>query len=107
VLPGMLARGRGVIINVASGAGLSGFEGLAVYCASKFAVVGFSESLDLEVHDHGIRVYAICPGSVQTAMLRQYATEARGMPPEVVAERIVALADPRAREPTGTCITIP
>jgi 3-oxoacyl-[acyl-carrier protein] reductase len=107
VLPGMLARGRGVIINVASGAGLSGFEGLAVYCASKFAVVGFSESLDLEVRDHGIRVYAICPGSVQTAMLRQYATEARGMPPEVVAERIVALADPRAREPTGTCITIP
>lgn len=107
VLPRMLARAHGVIINVASGAGLSGFEGLAVYCASKFAVVGFTESLDLEVRDRGIRVYAICPGSVQTDMLRQYSSDARGMPPEVVAERIVGLADPGAREPTGTCITIP
>jgi 3-oxoacyl-[acyl-carrier protein] reductase len=107
VLPSMLARARGVIINVASGAGLNGFEELAVYCASKFAVVGFTESLDLEVRDRGIRVYAICPGSVQTDMLRQYSTEARGMPPEVVAERIVDLARQRAREPTGTCITIP
>lgn len=106
-LPRMLARGRGVIINVASGAGLSGFAGLAAYCASKFAVVGFTESLDLEVRDQGIRVYAICPGSVQTDMLRQYSPQARGMAPQVVAARIVSLADPEARAPTGTCITVP
>lgn len=107
VLPRMLARERGVIINVASGAGLSGFAGLATYCASKFAVVGFTESLDLEVRDRGIRVYAICPGSVHTDMLRQYSADARGMSPEVVAGRIVTVAQPHAREPTGTCITVP
>lgn len=107
VLPRMLARERGVIINVASGAGLSGFAGLAVYCASKFAVVGFTESLDLEVRSQGIRVYAVCPGSVQTDMLRQYSPQARGMAPEVVAERIASLADAGTRDPPGTCITVP
>jgi 3-oxoacyl-[acyl-carrier protein] reductase len=107
VLPQMLARGRGVIINVASGAGLSGFAGLAAYCASKFAVVGFTESLDLEVRERGIRVYAICPGSVQTDKLRQYSAAARGMAPEFLAERIVSLAAAGARAPTGTCIPVP
>ena len=54
VLPTMLARGSGVVINIASGAGLDGFADLAAYCASKFAVVGFSESLDLEVTRQGV-----------------------------------------------------
>jgi 3-oxoacyl-[acyl-carrier protein] reductase len=106
LLPHMLARGRGTIINVASGAGLNGFANLAVYCASKFAVVGFSESLDLEVSARGLRVYAICPGGVQTDMLRQYSAAAHGLPPQGVADRIVQLAlDPRVR--TAGCVTVP
>ncbi len=106
VLPHMLDRRDGVIINVSSGAGLSGFGGIAVYCASKFAVVGFTESLDQEVRDQGIRVYGICPGRVATDMQRQFSGRPIGMPPERVATRIVGLAGSHPQARTGRCLTI-
>jgi 3-oxoacyl-[acyl-carrier protein] reductase len=70
VLPPMRQRGEGAIVNVASLAGRNGFVGGTAYAASKHAVLGFSRSLMLEVRKENIRVIAICPGSVDTGMLR-------------------------------------
>jgi 3-oxoacyl-[acyl-carrier protein] reductase len=106
VLPGMLARGRGVIVNVSSGAGLTGFAGLVSYCTSKFAVVGFTASLDAEVRERGVRVYAICPGRVATDMQAQYSGHRIGLAPEAVAGRIVRLAGDHPGARTGSCVTL-
>lgn len=66
VLPGMRTRGRGAIVNIASLAGKNAVLGGTAYAASKHAVLGFSKSLMLEVRKEGVRVVAICPGSVET-----------------------------------------
>jgi 3-oxoacyl-[acyl-carrier protein] reductase len=66
VLPSMIARGKGDIVNIASIAGKVGSATRAVYCASKFGVVGFTQSLAEEVRQHGIRVSVVCPGSTDT-----------------------------------------
>src|SRR6266849_5031467 len=66
VLPSMIERKRGHIVNIASIAGKVGSANRAVYCASKFGVVGFTESLAEEVRQHGIRAAVICPGSTDT-----------------------------------------
>ena len=64
-----LAAGeKGVIVNTASLAGKIGAPYLAHYAASKFAVIGFTQSLAREVGEHGIRVNAVCPGYVRTSM---------------------------------------
>ncbi len=70
VLPAMRRRRQGAIVNVASLAGRTGFAGGTAYTASKHAVLGFSRSLMLEVRKENIRVIAICPGSVDTSMMR-------------------------------------
>jgi 3-oxoacyl-[acyl-carrier protein] reductase len=69
VLPDMRRRRRGTVVNIASLAGRNGFVGGTAYTASKHAVLGFSKSLMLEVRKENVRVVAICPGSVGTAML--------------------------------------
>lgn len=106
VLPAMLRRGEGAIINISSGAGLHGFPKVVAYCASKFGVVGLTESLAQEVEDRGIRVYGICPGRVATDMQVQYSGARVGIPPEQVAERVLELANPKTRARTGSCITV-
>jgi meso-butanediol dehydrogenase/(S,S)-butanediol dehydrogenase/diacetyl reductase len=68
VVPGMIERHRGRIINTASIAGKRGNARVAAYCASKFAVIGFTQSLALEVARYGITVNAVCPGYLGTAM---------------------------------------
>jgi 3-oxoacyl-[acyl-carrier protein] reductase len=93
VLPGMRSRRRGTIVNVASLAGRNGFAGGTAYAASKHGVLGFSRSLMLEVRKDGIRVVAVCPGSVDTGMLRDQpmlsSEPRRILRPEDVAETIV------------------
>lgn len=69
MVPSMLARGRGHIINIASLAGLSPVPGLGLYSASKFAVRGYSLAAAMELADKGIAVTAVCPDAVQTPML--------------------------------------
>ena len=69
VIPAMRRRRGGTIVNVASLAGRNGFAGGTAYCASKHAVLGFSRALMQEFRKEGIRVIAICPGSVDTGML--------------------------------------
>jgi 3-oxoacyl-[acyl-carrier protein] reductase len=68
VLPGMVGRKGGRIINMASGAGLLALETVSAYCASKTALIRFSESLALETQAHGIAVFAVDPGTVRTPM---------------------------------------
>ncbi|MFI5210446.1 MAG: SDR family oxidoreductase [Gemmatimonadales bacterium] len=69
VLPGMRERKSGTIINLSSLAGKNGFAGGSAYCATKHAVMGFSRALMLEVRKDNVRVVALCPGSVDTAMI--------------------------------------
>ena len=71
-LRAMRASGRGSIVNVASSAGRMGVPGLSAYSASKHAVLGLTKSAALEVAHNGIRVNAVCPGSVRTPMLRSF-----------------------------------
>ncbi len=65
-LPGMLARGRGHVVNIASLAGRFAPPGAAVYAATKFGVVGFSEALHFETEPHGVLVTVVNPGFVAT-----------------------------------------
>ncbi len=95
----MVARGRGGhIVNVASTAGKAGLPGGSTYCATKSAVIGFSEAIEQELDEHGISVSVVMPGIVKTEL-------ALGVPdlagfssitPELVAEGIVeAVSKPR------------
>jgi NADP-dependent 3-hydroxy acid dehydrogenase YdfG len=65
-VPVMFKQGSGTILMISSMAGVYGFGGEAVYCATKFAQVGFAQALDKELRPHGIKVGAICPGGVKT-----------------------------------------
>ncbi|MEP7227761.1 MAG: SDR family NAD(P)-dependent oxidoreductase [Gemmatimonadales bacterium] len=93
VLPPMRKRKQGSIVNVASLAGRNGFVGGTAYTASKHAVLGFSRSLMLEVRKENIRVIAICPGSVDTSLLKDQpmlkAEPSRILQPEDVAATIL------------------
>jgi 3-oxoacyl-[acyl-carrier protein] reductase len=96
VLPYMLHQNAGTILNVSSGAGKAGFEGLSAYCASKFGMMGLTESLAWEVASHGIRVMAICPGDVDTKMqdidpAYHRANKDRMLTAEQVAAKIVEM----------------
>jgi len=66
LLPGMLARRSGGILNVSSGFGMQFFPGFATYVGTKHFVTGFTESLRLEVADRGVVVSQVCPGPVAT-----------------------------------------
>jgi 3-oxoacyl-[acyl-carrier protein] reductase len=72
VLPYMIKRKSGVIVNVNSGAGKSGFSNLSAYCASKFGLLGLAESLALEVGEYNIRVMTIFLGEVATKMWQDF-----------------------------------
>ncbi|BDU71293.1 SDR family oxidoreductase [Mesoterricola silvestris] len=71
-LPAMIEQGRGHLVTVASAAGLSGTSRLTDYCASKFAAVGFDESLRLELRrlGHPVRTTVVCPYYIDTGMFR-------------------------------------
>ena len=90
-LPSMLERGRGSIVTVASIAGLMGFFRMGGYCATKFALVGFFESLRDEVIDRGVRVSLVCPGTTETDFF--LAAERGKMP---AANRLILAIPPEA-----------
>jgi len=68
VVPHMLSRRTGDIVNISSIAGRQGFENSSAYCASKFGVIGLSKALSLELRKQGLRVITICPGAVDTPL---------------------------------------
>jgi NAD(P)-dependent dehydrogenase (short-subunit alcohol dehydrogenase family) len=72
VLPGMIAAGRGAIVNVASIHAEMTYPGFFPYAAAKSGLVGLTRSLALEVGKHGIRVNAVSPGYTETALVREF-----------------------------------
>jgi 3-oxoacyl-[acyl-carrier protein] reductase len=95
ILPHMIKnKSGGVIVNVSSGAGKSGFANLSVYCASKFGIIGLTESIAKEVADNNVKVMAICPGGVDTKMIKDIVNEGYNlstknlMKPQQVAKKI-------------------
>jgi 3-oxoacyl-[acyl-carrier protein] reductase len=104
VAPVMKRQGGGQIINISSGAGRNGIKEMAAYCASKFGVIGFTESLALEVRNQNIRVSVLLPGSVatdfsrvakrdQTASIGESREIGYSMTAEEVASVIVAMLE--------------
>jgi 2-keto-3-deoxy-L-fuconate dehydrogenase len=89
-VPGMASRGGGSIVNVASVAALVGLRNRAAYCASKGAVVALTRALAVDHVGDGIRVNAVCPGTVDSPWVRRLVDEA--------GESLDAL---RARQPLG------
>ena len=95
VLPHMIKnKSGGVIVNVSSSAGKSGFPNLSAYCASKFGIIGLTESIAKEVADNNVKVMAICPGGVDTDMIKDIVNEGYDlsnrnlMKPQQVAKKI-------------------
>ena len=103
----MRARKRGRVINVASISGRQGTAGLTAYCAAKHGVVGFTRALAEEVRADGIVVNAICPGSVDTDMLRQGMPGAQAnMTPADIARVALYLAADAPVAMTGACLDV-
>jgi NADP-dependent 3-hydroxy acid dehydrogenase YdfG len=90
-LPRMEKTGKGAIVNIASLAGRNAFVGGAGYAATKWALIGFSRCLMLEVREKNIRVVTICPGSVDTDFSGGHDPEkaAKILAPEDVAEAVM------------------
>jgi NAD(P)-dependent dehydrogenase (short-subunit alcohol dehydrogenase family) len=119
-LPHMLRQGKGVIVNCASVAGLIGFPGLPAYVASKHAVIGLTKTAALENAKLGIRINAVCPGVIRTAMIDRITGKDKvaekqfidmepmgrmGEPAEV-AEAVVWLCSDAASFVTGQAIPV-
>jgi NAD(P)-dependent dehydrogenase (short-subunit alcohol dehydrogenase family) len=119
-IPVMLGQGSGAIVNVASGAGLTGFAGLPAYVASKHGVVGLTRASALEYATQGIRINAVCPGSTLTPMLEGFMGDdenvqkmmRRSVPmrrlgrPEEIAAAIVWLCSDAASFVTGHAMAV-
>jgi NAD(P)-dependent dehydrogenase (short-subunit alcohol dehydrogenase family) len=110
----MLESGGGAIVNTASSAGLMGFANLPAYVASKHGVIGLTKSVALEYARQGIRVNAVCPGTVRTTMLERFAGSAEAVErmgamapigrigePEEIAEAVAWLCSDAASFVTG------
>lgn len=95
VLPVMLQQGSGTVVNTASVAGLFGGPGMPAYVASKHAVLGLTKVASADVAAHGIRVNAICPGPVETRMMRSLEAQRNPNDPGAIADAL------RAGMPTG------
>ena len=103
VLPAMLERGQGLIINISSVAGIHGLPNEAVYCASKHGVRGFTDALAVELKDRGIRVCGIYPGGMDTPfwdVQTYHGDRSKIMDPAKVAEMVLAVAV----QPQGTLV---
>jgi short-subunit dehydrogenase len=99
VLPSMIARKTGHIVNISSGAGKIGTLNMSAYCASKFALNGWSESLYHELRPLGVKVSVVCPGPVRTEFNREFRdTEPKSparllVTPEAVSREIIKVIE--------------
>jgi NAD(P)-dependent dehydrogenase (short-subunit alcohol dehydrogenase family) len=114
-IPAMLQHGGGAIVNTASVAGLVGFQGISAYVASKHGVNGLTKTAALEYAKAGIRVNAVCPGVIETPMVKRAFEKSPGMEegvaavepvgrlgqPQEVAEAVVWLCSDAASFVTG------
>jgi 3-hydroxybutyrate dehydrogenase len=128
VLPGMLERGSGRIINIASTAGLKGYTRLSAYCASKHALIGFTRALAIETATKSITVNAVCPTYTETdmtaegiiaiserlgisqgealAQLTKQIPQGKMAKPEDIASAVLWLCSPEAATVTGIALPI-
>lgn len=121
VLPHMVERGSGAVVNVASEAGRAGSSGEAVYSGAKGAVIAFSKAIAREVARFGVRVNVVTPGLTDTPFLQRNIDEGHGnlmdamvkatplrrmSTPEEVAEAILFLASDRAAFTTGDTLSV-
>lgn len=90
-LPAMIEKGAGALINIGSISGKSGEAGSAAYAASKFGLIGFTQSIYEEVREHGIKVSVILPGFVDTPMIPpvKHIDRAKMIRPEDVADAVM------------------
>ena len=95
VLPVMLQQGGGTVVNTASVAGLFGGPGMPAYVASKHAVLGLTKVASADVAAQGVRVNAVCPGPVETRMMRSLEAQRNPNDPGAIADAM------RAGMPTG------
>jgi 3-oxoacyl-[acyl-carrier protein] reductase len=113
VVPHMMEHNYGVIINVSSGAGKFGFEDISAYCASKFGMIGLTESLAREVANYNIRAMTICPGEVATKMQKvidaQYyeLNKHKMLHPRRVAEKIADMIFSDKEYSNGVSVDLP
>jgi len=119
-IPGMVARGGGAIVNVASVAALVGLRNRAAYSASKGAVVALTRALAVDHVADGVRVNAVCPGTVDSPWVRRLGEESgeslealrarqpmgRLGTPDEIAEAVAYLASDRAAFVTGSVLVI-
>jgi NAD(P)-dependent dehydrogenase (short-subunit alcohol dehydrogenase family) len=126
-LPGMLERGFGRIVNIASTAGLRGSAYITAYCAAKHAMVGLTRALAAETAARGVTVNAVCPGYTDTELVRDSITRVadktgrtreevlaqyvkspigRLITPQEVAAAVLYLCSPQAAAVTGTTLAI-
>jgi NAD(P)-dependent dehydrogenase (short-subunit alcohol dehydrogenase family) len=128
VLPGMMERGFGRIVNIASTAGLKGYAYVSAYCAAKHALVGLTRALAMETARNGVTVNAVCPGYTDTELVREsiarvgaktgrlqaqvlaeYIKDApvgRLIRPTEVAAAVLYLCSPEAAAVTGTTLAV-
>jgi meso-butanediol dehydrogenase / (S,S)-butanediol dehydrogenase / diacetyl reductase len=128
VAPHMIERRSGSIISISSMVGKEGIPFFTHYCASKFAVIGFTQALAKELAPHGVRVNAVCPGVVRTPLWEPLldqlsATKAitrdeawqefidgiplgRPQDPQDIGEAVAFLASERARNMTGQGVNV-
>jgi NAD(P)-dependent dehydrogenase (short-subunit alcohol dehydrogenase family) len=102
-----LTRGGGRVINISSIAGREGTPLLAAYCAAKHGVIGLTRALAEELRAAKVSVNAICPGSVDTVMLREGMPGASAdMSPDDIARTALFLAHAAPSALTGACIDV-
>lgn len=125
VAPDMIARRKGSIVNIASWMGKSGVASYSAYCASKFAIIGATQSLATEIGEHGVRVNAVGPGLIVDTKMRdesEIKRKAEGLPdayeraqaiplrrpgfPDDIAKTVAFLASDEADYITGETISI-
>ena len=106
VLPVMIKEKYGRIINISSGAGKTGIPGMAVYSATKFAIIGFTESLADEVKKYNVKVYVVCPGGVDTRMFTSTFGEKPSLKPLHIAKKVLPLCMTDVKTKSGTIIEV-
>ena len=104
VIPGMIERGRGRIVNTGSGAGYLPGNRVTAYTASKAAVYRFGETLAEQLKPHGIPVFTISPGLVRTEMTAGFPDDSAWTPPELAPRLVRVLASGRADRLAGRYI---
>ena len=103
IVPGMIARGSGRIINVSSVAGTRGIRGQATYCASKFGMNGLADTLAQELLAKGILVTTICPGGIDTPLWDSEKNPYPGDKTRIMQrEEVVDLIEYLLDQPEGT-----